>query len=101
MLDVIKEKLQVAQTMLTRIDGMLKKMERDKTMSRPGWLVHDGGPMPIEKGTPIHVLYRDGAVLRNAKAGVLCALDWDHDGHDADIVGYYVIKTEMEGVSND
>lgn len=101
MIEQIQEKLQVARTMLMQIDGMLEKMVKDKALESAGWTTHDGGPMPVEKGILIDLIYRDGTTKYSQPAGEMWSQDWSHDMHSSDIVGYHVVKTETEGVSND
>lgn len=67
-----------------------------------GWIDWNGGDCPVEKGTLVDVMYRDGVKMFKAPAGELDlnpahnrhAKSWAHSGMNADIVAYRLSKPD-------
>jgi hypothetical protein len=52
------------------------------------WVAHDGGPMPVDRGTQVEVNMFDGRLWRYS----FCSIYWDHNRPQCDwIVAYRII----------
>lgn len=70
------------------------------------WITWGGGKMPVERGTQVDVMYRNGMENLHVSAGVFPAWDgsdpdhnaqiWEHSGVDFDIVAYRLHKPVQE-----
>lgn len=71
--------------------------------NKDGWIRHRGGKCPVEKGTLIDVVYRDGVENLGVSActGFTGSVNrsaerWDHFFHYADIMRWRLHKPEIE-----
>ncbi len=65
-----------------------KLPEGDRPVLQP-W---NGGEMPVPRGTPVWVQYRD-RTMACTTAGSLAAVNWGHKGYGGDIIGWCVATT--------
>lgn len=74
----------------------------DQSSENNPWIDWVGGECPVEVGTDVDVMYRNGDVNYHVKAGVYCdrhgsipdysAFNWTHSGVDLDIIKYRLHK---------
>lgn len=80
--------------------GALYGEARLASMNQPesDWIEWGGGTCPVDAGTTIDVMYRDGFVQLATKALNLnpgtrrSAVDWSCEGYSSDIIAYRIVK---------
>lgn len=76
---------------ITRADW---QAERERIAG--GWIAHDGGKCPVEKGVQIDTQHRDGQERRGSVCGQYGNrtrhVFWSHDGDQAEVIAYRLHK---------
>lgn len=80
---------------MSDLPNVSNREEFDKILTERGFTIWQGGESPVELGTPVDVVFRDGKEVCNVKAGVpnrkgrsaVRWTSWEQPKHD-DIIAY-------------